>query len=647
MNINLPKYNQTVYAELLQAMVWNNKCALCAATGTGKSYIAAKFVQEAVIEQDTLILVPFRASAKIWNTLLPQATTMTYQGLLYNRPELAKYKLIICDEMHHLGADEWGKVFNELTENYHGKLLGLTATPIRFLDGKRNIAKEFFDGNDIQGVQLSEAIQKKILPTFEYVTALYDLPESKGSNELTEKLYSRLDFLRNEYSFQNILRKHLAGRHPVKAIVFVDSIQEIPKVMDSCREVFPDAVHLDAHSKYSGKENAETYEQFENINGDCFLYVVDILNEGIHLSGANTEIMFRRTRSPIVYLQQLGRILSASNAENDVIIFDFVANHMNMREYTKMQNETVSRLSFDIGDPYRQIVQHDYALEELELLEKLHQLENNLWTTEEDDLMKKYYEKGKGIDHLLTILPNRTRISIIHRAKILGLAGIRRKYSEEFKDNIKKYYCQKNGIDLILQKYPGYTRAGITNIANRMGLTFRDSQPWTAEEDELLKQNASLSISELLKIFPDRTKAGITAVNGTGRDRTCGAWSFNPSLYHLSYRPIISGNLPDDQIIHLNIPQICQDDKIVQCRHCLSVLPLAHRSSRYPAGFLYLSDRHSGSFPYLFYLFSSLLHINRHHLKILQKKYRLPWRKQTAGRFPRRYYPDISVLFFS
>lgn len=143
MNINLPKYNQTVYAELLQAMVWNNKCALCAATGTGKSYIAAKFVQEAVIEQNTLILVPFRASAKIWNTLLPQATTMTYQGLLYNRPELAKYKLIICDEMHHLGADEWGKVFNELTENYHGKLLGLTATPAvsirlpccRYLDG--------------------------------------------------------------------------------------------------------------------------------------------------------------------------------------------------------------------------------------------------------------------------------------------------------------------------------------------------------------------------------------------------------------------------------------------------------------------------------------------------------------------------------
>lgn len=45
MNINLPKYNQTVYAELLQAMVWNNKCALCAATGTGKSLIMASELQ--------------------------------------------------------------------------------------------------------------------------------------------------------------------------------------------------------------------------------------------------------------------------------------------------------------------------------------------------------------------------------------------------------------------------------------------------------------------------------------------------------------------------------------------------------------------------------------------------------------------------
>lgn len=518
MNINLPEHNQPVYAELLQTMNDHNKCALCAATGTGKSYIAAKFIQKLNIEQNTLILGPSRPSLKIWKSLLPEATIMTYHGLMYNRPNLDLYKIIICDEMHHLGADEWGKAFSELTEDYRGKLLGLTATPIRFLDKNRNIADEFFDGNIVSGVQLSEAIQKRILPTFEYITALYDIPETKkkNNNPVTEKLYRRLDFLQNEYSFQNILKKHLEKKDSIKAIVFVDSIDEIPTVMETCKEIFPQAIHLTAHSRYSNKENSETYHTFETTDKDCFLYVVDILNEGIHLSGANVEIMFRRTRSPIVYLQQLGRILSLNNAEKEISIFDFVANHMNMKEYSDMQKDTVMQISFDIGDPDRQIIQHDYAMEELELLEKLHQLENNVWTPEEDALMVEHYgKKGSGINYLLTVLPNRSRASLIHRARILGLSGIRRTYPDEFREDIKKYYCQKNGIDLLLQKYPDFTRAGITNIANRMGLTFKQSSPWTPEEDKILKENSVKSMKELLKIFPNRTKGSIIARKNT------------------------------------------------------------------------------------------------------------------------------------
>lgn len=330
MNINLPEHNQPVYAELLHTMTCYNKCALCAATGTGKSYITAKYIQETDIEQDTLILGPSRPSLKIWHILLPKATYMTYQGMMYNRPDLSRYKMIICDEMHHLGADEQRKAFSELTAGYSGKLLGLTATPIRFLDNHRNIADEFFDGNIVSGVQLSEAIQKRILPTFEYITALYDIPETKkkNNNPVTDKLYRRLDFLQNEYSFQIILKKHLEKKDSIKAIVFVDSIDEIPTVMETCKEVFPQTIHLTAHSRYSNRENSETYHTFETTETDCFLYVVDILNEGIHLSGANVEIMFRRTRSPIVYLQQLGRILSINNAEKEISIFDFVANHM-------------------------------------------------------------------------------------------------------------------------------------------------------------------------------------------------------------------------------------------------------------------------------------------------------------------------------
>lgn len=97
---------------------------------------------------------------------------MTYQGMMLKRPNFSMYKLIICDEMHHLGADNWGEVFRELATHPEQKILGLTATPIRYLNDNRNMVTEFFDGNLVEGVQLSEAIRDGILPSFEYITAL-------------------------------------------------------------------------------------------------------------------------------------------------------------------------------------------------------------------------------------------------------------------------------------------------------------------------------------------------------------------------------------------------------------------------------------------------------------------------------------------
>ena len=87
----------------------------------------------------------------------------------------------------------WGTVFTEFTSSYKHRLLGLTATPVRFLDNNRNIADEFFNRNIVAGVQLSEAIRQRILPTFEYITALYDVPVTKKDRHdlFTEKLYSR------------------------------------------------------------------------------------------------------------------------------------------------------------------------------------------------------------------------------------------------------------------------------------------------------------------------------------------------------------------------------------------------------------------------------------------------------------------------
>lgn len=509
-------HNIPVYEALDKKMGKVQRCALVAATGTGKSYVAAKYVCCHKLQQTTLILVPNRAVMKNWKKLVPDTKVITYQGMLLQRPDFSGYSLVICDEMHHLGADNWGMVFRELAAHPDIKILGLTATPIRYLDDNRNMVTEFFDGNLVEGVQLSEAICSGILPSFECITALYDLPKKKHAGDtITENLYTKLDLMSNEYSFYRILQKHLLqpkAFRQIKAVVFVPSISEIEEIRNICGRIFPKALHLVSCSKYKDAENQEAYQIFEEDTfSDVFLYVVDILNEGKHLKGANVEIMFRRTRSPIVYLQQLGRILDSGNKSARVKVFDFVANHTNLKEYTGLKENTITWLNQGIKDPDRQIIQYDYAMKELELLDKIRDLESGYWTEKEDALMVQYYQK-KGVDYLLEQLPNRSRNAIISHAKILGLAKAKGTYPEGFLDDLDLYYGKENGWEFLLDKYPQYTKAFITGAANRRGITSRKrAENWTPEEDAVLIEHAAFPVKELMTLLPGRSRASITA----------------------------------------------------------------------------------------------------------------------------------------
>ena len=109
---------------------------------------------------------------------------------------------------------------------------------------------------------------------------MYDVPKRKKSKDTTtEKLYTKLDLMSNEYSFRKILEKHLEPKPfpQIKAVVFVPSIAEIDEIRDICKEAFPKALHLAACSKYKDEENQEAYQVFEEDTFfDTFLYVDDI-----------------------------------------------------------------------------------------------------------------------------------------------------------------------------------------------------------------------------------------------------------------------------------------------------------------------------------------------------------------------------------
>ncbi len=55
------------------------------------------------------------------------------------------------------------------------------------------------------------------------------------------------------------------------------------------------------------------------------LFCIDMLNEGVHVDDVDGVILLRPTVSPIIYLQQIGRALSAGSRKTPVI-FDLVNN---------------------------------------------------------------------------------------------------------------------------------------------------------------------------------------------------------------------------------------------------------------------------------------------------------------------------------
>lgn len=501
--IELKEHNVVPYQNLCCMLEETGRCAYVSATGTGKSYVIGKYIEEHDLLKYTLILTPSNVIQRSWTDLLPGVRTATYQGVTLNPVDLNDVRLLVCDEMHHLGATEWGRVYQSMIESFEGLIIGLSATPIRYLDNARDMVEELFEGHQVVGLELPKAINDGILPGFDYITALYNLPQvipkRSVSNTYTDRLFRQLDIFASKYSFQKILRENLSDEN-YKVAVFVNSIEMIAEIRTICEESFPNAGHYDAHSKMSKSDRSEAISHFSTDTHLSFLYTVDLLNEGAHLNGVNSIIMFRKTKSPTVYLQQIGRALNHTMANRRIKIFDFVANHTNLKSYTNVQGSTIGWIQRGITNPKRQIVVSDYAMEELEILERLQNILSGRWLPEEDEIMRIHYKTENGVDKIAALLPHRSRAAIISHAKALDLANERAPKNEEFYEDIRQLYTQKNGPELLMEKYPDLTNARITNIANRMGLKRRPtSQKWTAADDEFLLEHPDMSIKELMQ----------------------------------------------------------------------------------------------------------------------------------------------------
>ena len=144
MSVDLKPHNQEAYNKVKEAFETSNKTAVIHPTGTGKSYIAMKLIEENQGKK-AIYLAPSVGIFTQLKTPKGQTIKMTYQTLARLDDEEIKklgVDIIVLDEFHHCGAPVWGESVQKLIKaNPKAKVLGLSATPIRYFDGNVDMAE--------------------------------------------------------------------------------------------------------------------------------------------------------------------------------------------------------------------------------------------------------------------------------------------------------------------------------------------------------------------------------------------------------------------------------------------------------------------------------------------------------------------------
>ena len=181
--LRLHKHNKETYERLTQLFACNERVAVVQPTGTGKSFIILKLISEnadkkfLVLSPSVYISKQIETHTNENNILLNNVEFLTYTKLAFcSKAEISSFECdyIILDEFHCCGAAEWGRGIDTLLKlKPDAKVLGTSATPIRYLDSSRNMAEELFHSVYAENMSLHEAIRRKILPLPVYVTSWY------------------------------------------------------------------------------------------------------------------------------------------------------------------------------------------------------------------------------------------------------------------------------------------------------------------------------------------------------------------------------------------------------------------------------------------------------------------------------------------
>lgn len=520
-------HNVEVYNKFEPIILEHHECCVVSTMGTGKTDISIEFIKK--YNLNALIIIPNNSLADQWVQIaglngIITINTITYHMFAKTYPSLHGFDCYIFDEAHHMDSPVWGKAIRNFRKNINPNayVIGLTGDPIRYFDEYKDISQTMFNNHVVYGHTQYEAILQGILPQVIYVCAVYntdELYDTYFEKVTTEELKGKLDFVhKNSMKIIDILRYH--AFEDTKGIIFVEKIKSIPDGIDLIKRTFPDQHVYYAHSESSKHERDGNINSFRK-DKTGFMVAVNIFNEGHHVSGVNTIIMLRKTWSPTIYNQQIGRGMSA-NHNGKTIIFDFVGNKesiKDIREHVEtikrlleLKNEESKKYGSSLSDNLsNQVIVYDYTKDYLDVLEEIDEAwwGRDAWSLEEDNFLKENYNNGEGLDLCVEKL-NRTRLACQKRARRLDLIYKKKKpWTKEEDDILIKYYpiLGSDVVDMIPNRS---RRSCIARANNHLGIISNKNvkKPhktredlWTKEEDEILQKyypSIGMEVSEML-----------------------------------------------------------------------------------------------------------------------------------------------------
>ena len=418
----------------------NKKGLVVAATGTGKTYLAAMDIKNSepksvlfIAHREELINNAFNVFSKILSLNVEECGFLsgnektfdkkfifsTIQSLHRNLEKFSSdsFEYIVVDEFHHSKANTYESVINYFKPDF---LLGLTATPER-MDGKDIL--ELCEYNLVGEMGLREALEYDLLAPFHYFgiddeTIDYDeIPYNNGKYD-EEILTDRLNILKRVDFIDNKIKKIGYDGEKIMGIAFCTNIEHAKFMERELKEKGYNTSSIVAMDNQPKRK--KILDDFQNVEIEI-LCVVDIFNEGIDIPNVNLLLFLRPTMSSTIFIQQLGRGLRKIKGKDFVTILDFMGNHKKeyliSKAFSENKNSDKQVMIYEVKNQFSNIPGASYIELDRICQNRIISKIESYNSFNKENIINEYLDFKNGLDREITAIDFLENIELFMRIK--------------------------------------------------------------------------------------------------------------------------------------------------------------------------------------------------------------------------------------